>query len=93
MIRYRPNVKSISLSVRSELCFDSYDDLLSYLFTSWSRVLTFMGASRPLCPEEILISDVQGNDPAGYKNARLVFVTRMTDRTYKTPQCIGFCGE
>lgn len=93
MIRYRPNVEPISLSVRSELCFDSYDDLLSHLFASWSRVLTFMESSRPLRPEEILIGDVQDHDPAGYKNVRLVCVARMTDRNFKTPQCIGFCGE
>ena len=93
MIRYRPNVNPISLSVRSELCFDSYEDLLSYLFVSWSRVLTYMGSSRPLRPDEIQIRDFHGYDPAGYKNARLVCISRMTDRTYKAPQCIGFCGE
>ena len=94
MIRYRPNVFPISLSVRNEQCFDSVDDLLLHLFERWNRVLSYMGASIPLRPDEIMISDVQGDDPAsGYKNVRSVFVTRMTDKCYKTPQCIGFCGE
>lgn len=94
MIRYRPNVKPVSLSVRSEQCFDSLDDLLLHLFHSWNSVLSYMGSSRPLLPEEILICDAHGDEPAtGYKNVRRVCVTRMMDQTYKTPQCIGFCGE
>ena len=93
MIRFRPNVTPVSLSVRSEQCFESLDDLLLHLFHSWNSVLFYMGASRPLRPEEILVCDAHGDDPAGYKNVRRICVTRLADHVFAIPQCIGYCGE
>lgn len=94
MIRYRSNLTQLKYALRDEHTFETMDDLLQYIYERWGRVVTFMGAADPFRPEEILISDVQGDDPVlGYRNVRRVCVTRMTDQCYKTPQCIGFCGE
>lgn len=94
MIKYRPNLVNLKHSLREERSFDSVEDLTMYVFDRWRRVVSFMGAAEPFRPDEILISDIQGDDPQiGYKNVRRVSVTRMADTVYSSPMCIGYIGE
>lgn len=94
MVRFRPACRPPSLSLKNEHVFETHEDMIRFLFESWSRVVSFMGAAEPFRQEEILITEARDDDPLlGYKNLRRVCVTRMADKIYKTPQCIGFCGE
>lgn len=94
MIKYRPNLTPLICSLRNERTFDSMDELIRYIYEHWRRVVSFMGAEEPFRPDEILISDAQEDDlQIGYKNVRRICVTRMSDRHFSVPQCIGYCGE
>lgn len=94
MIKYRPKMDNLKYSLRDEQIFDSMEDLIQYVFDGWRRVVSFMGSREPFRSDEIMISEIQGDDPRiGYKNVRLVCVSRMADIVYKSPRCIGYCGE
>ena len=94
MIKYRPRRRSVSLSLKEEILFDSMEDLIKHIHERWSHVVSFVGSHDPFRMDEILISDVQGDDPlTGYKNGRLIFVTRMSDSVCHKPFCVGYCGE
>lgn len=94
MIRFRPRRHTLTLSLKDELIFESMDDMILFVFDRWRRIVSFMGSNDPFRIDEILISEIQGDDPRiGYKNVRRVCVSRMADESFKTPCCIGFCGE
>lgn len=94
MIKYRPKMDNLKYSLRDEQLFESMDDMLQFVFDRWRRVVSFMGSNEPFRFDEILISEIQGDDPRiGYKNVRRVCVSRMADKAFTTPCCIGFCGE
>ena len=94
MIRFRPRRKTPTLSLKDELIFEDLDAMLRHVLDHWGRVADFLGASRPILPEEIIISDPTGDDPLiGLRNVRTVSVTRTVDAVYPVPMCIGICGE
>ena len=89
-----PKRKTPSLSLKDEQIFDSVDDLKLHIHKIWCKVSAYLGEFEPIHPDEIVISDIIGNDPIiGLKNVREVCVKRTTDIIYKDPLCIGYCGE
>jgi hypothetical protein len=94
MIRYLPKCRYLSLSLRSEVTFETMEELIHFVYTNWSRVVSFMGAAEPFRKEEIIIGENLGDDARiGYKNVRQILVRRMKDNIYSAPMCIGYCGE
>ena len=91
MIKFRPNFRSVSASLKDEMIFDSFEAMIAHVYDSWSRVVSYMEAS-PFRPEEILIGDRVAYDPrTGWRNVRPITVTRFADAPGAI--CIGFCGE
>jgi hypothetical protein len=87
MIRYVPNHSTISLSLKDEQIFESVEEMLQYLFDSWSRVVAYIGDKRPLRREEITVSKPLYNVPMfGLKNLYKVQNSRL-------PFCAGYYGE
>lgn len=94
MIRFRPMRRTPTLSLKEKLIFEDLDAMLRHVLDHWGRVADFLGASRPIMPEDIIISDPAGDDPLiGLRNVRTVSVTRTVDAVYPVPMCIGICGE
>ena len=94
MIRFRPMRRTPTLSLKDELIFEDLDAMLRHVLDHWGRVADFLGASRPIMPEDIIISDPAGDDPLiGLRNVRTVSVTRLSGAAYSVPMCIGVCGE
>ena len=92
MIKYRPRHISLNDSLKDEVMFSTAEEMISHVFGYWSRVVSFMGAADPFRPEEITISDSGRPNPAiGYRNEHMVFVSRMADKVYPSPLCIGYC--
>ena len=94
MIRFRPRRKTPTLSLKDELIFEDLDAMLRHLLAHCGRIADFLGSSRPLLPEEIIISEPAGDDPLiCLRNVRTVSVTRLSGAVYTVPMCIGVCGE
>ena len=94
MIRYRPRRITPTASLKDEETFENMEELIKHVLVHWGRVADFLGASRPIQPEEIIISEPAGDDPLiGLRNVRTVSVTRTVDAVYPVPMCIGVCGE
>ena len=94
MIRYRPNLKTVSLSLKEELIFDSMEEMKDHILDRWQRISAFLGAREPISREDILIGEAEKEIlPTGWQTIREVYITRMTDVIYDRPKCIGFCGE
>ena len=94
MIRFRPKRRTLTLSLKDELIFEDLDAMLRHVLDHWGRVADFLGASRPIRPEDIIIGEPTGDDPLiGLRNVRTVSVTRTVDAVYTVPMCIGVCGE
>ena len=91
MIRYRPHRSTISASLKDEQIFDSVEEMLSYVFDAWSRVVLFLGAEIPPSQDEILIGEDGCHNPlVGYVDEHKVFVPRLTDKLHRVPLCIGY---
>ena len=91
MIRYRPHRHTLTASLKDELIFATMAELFDYLFDSWGRVISYMGAE-PFRPEEITINGLGSCNPlTGYKREHKVMVRRIADAVFDPPLCIGYC--
>ena len=93
MIRFRPNVRSVSAAMKDEQVFDSVDDMMRYLHEAWSHVVEYMGSEDPFRMEEITVDNGRSLYTIDLANTHKVCVARMKDKQYSVPICIGFYGE
>ena len=94
MIKYRPQRGSLSSALKDEQIFNTMDDMKQYVYEEWRRACDFLGGKPPFKPEDIVIGEILGDDNRiGWKNVRHVCIKRLLGDVYKTPQCIGWCGE
>lgn len=83
MIRYMPNLESILWAMKSQECFDTIDDLKSFVADQRTRFYHFIGQDKSFCPDDVEFH--RNRDVLfGWENYHHVVVDGIT---------IGFCGE
>ena len=94
MIRFRPQCKSISLSIKEEEVYEAVDEMIASLHERLQRIASCFGAEEPIRLDEIVVGSEITSDPiTGLVNVRTVSIRRLIDHTYDEPMIIGFCGE
>ena len=92
MIKYRPERKSLTASLKDELFFNTLAELMQYIYEDWRRVVAYMGG-KPFRREEITIRNALDDPRAAWNGTYPVCVTRMIDHIHETPLCIGYFRE
>lgn len=83
MIRYCPQRRTTSLSLKEEQLFDSVEEMLQYVYSRCVAFSAYVG-SQPPAPEDLAVVPFSGF-PHFYRDECMV--------TLRRDFCVGYCGQ
>ena len=87
-IKYRPVRSTLSEAMEEEKSFDTIDAMFDYIVKDWQEF-----GNDLFSKEDLSIEEKPGKDKRiNWKECREVYVKRMGQEMYTTPQCIGYCS-
>lgn len=88
MIKYRPVKSTLDEAMEEEKSFDTPEAMFDYIVKDWQEF-----GNDLFTKEDLSIEEKPGKDHRIYwKECREVYVKRIGQDVYKTPQCIGYCS-
>ena len=84
MIKFRPERKSLSDSIKEEQVFDSIEEMVSFIHERICRIYMYIGSPNPNASDIVIEREGPDNPLNAYRNERMISVYN---------HCIGYCGE
>lgn len=85
MIKYRPNRKTVSMSIKEELLFNTVEEMNLYICDHLNRILHFIDSTHTVSSVDIVFGIPTSFDPfTGWSHVRKISVGNFI---------VGFCGE
>lgn len=85
MIRFRPQRCSLSASLKDELTFSTFGEMLQYIHGRCTAIASYVGKEPPALCDLDVVSLSGDNQLTGYHDECMILL--------RNDICIGFCGK